>query len=86
MDLRIKKYGASWCSPCNQQNQEFIEHPLKVEHINFDIDELEDESLENLGITSVPVIILYDGDKEVNRWEGFTESSEINSYIENYEV
>lgn len=85
MDLLIRKYGATWCNPCSQQDEEFTKIPLLSKLENIDIDTLSEDETEKLSISSIPTIIALEGNKEICRWVGFTESNTINEYISNYE-
>lgn len=83
-DLKVIVYGApEWCHQCQEQLEIFQKEPLIINTKEIDIDSLEDDSiLDKLDISSVPVLLLYNGEEELKRWEGTTESSEINTYIE----
>lgn len=85
--LELRKYGASWCAPCKQQDKEFEKGALPCPCVIYDIDEMEDEELEKLKIQSVPVTILYEIPEdsedivELHRWVGFTKAATIYGYV-----
>lgn len=70
--MRLVKIGAIWCSGCLVMNN-VISKTLKqydIDYLEYDIDMDEDEvSKFNPGDT-LPVFIVLDGDKEVNRFSG----------------
>lgn len=82
MITHIEKYGASWCGPCK-----ILDHTLQqikdVDIIKYDVDEWEDLANEK-GIRNVPVLIFYDGDKEVDRLVGAVPLARINEIIEKW--
>lgn len=82
-NLKVIKYGTSWCNPCKLQEKEFENNSLKVPVEYIDVDNLEYDAIDKLKIKTVPVIILYKEKEEINRWVGFTKSEVINEYINN---
>jgi thioredoxin 1 len=61
-----------WCGPCKQlmPKLESIEKEFpNVEFVKMDVDKNRNYVME-LGITSIPTVIFYDGDKTVNRTQG----------------
>ena len=77
---KLVKYGASWCGPCKQQDKEFKEHPPKYPLETIDVDELSEEEADKLLIRNVPTTILYDDDKIVKVWSGFTKTDTIDGF------
>jgi thioredoxin len=65
-------YWAKWCGPCKSliPRLELIESDYpNVTFVKVDVDENMDAALD-MGIRSVPTVIIYDGDKLVNRSQG----------------
>ena len=65
-------FWAKWCGPCKSlvPRLEAIENEYpNVTFVKVDVDENTDIALE-MGIRSVPTVIIYDGDKLVNRSQG----------------
>jgi thioredoxin len=65
-------FWAKWCGPCKslipRLEQMEKEYP-NVTFVKVDVDDNMDAALD-LGIRSVPTIIIYDGDKLVDRSQG----------------
>ena len=65
-------YWAKWCGPCKSliPRLEGLESQYpNVTFVKVDVDENMDDALD-MGIRSVPTVIIYDGDKLVNRSQG----------------
>ena len=82
MITHIEKYGASWCGPCKILDRT-LQQIKDVDIIKYDVDEWEDLANEK-GIRNVPVLIFYDGDKEVDRLVGAVPLAIINEIIEKW--
>ena len=82
MITHIEKYGASWCGPCKILDRT-LQQITDVDIIKYDVDEWEDLANEK-GIRNVPVLIFYDGDKEVDRLVGAVPLAKINEIIEKW--
>jgi thioredoxin 1 len=57
---KIIKYGAEWCQPCKVQSKIFDNlknQYMDVEFIEIDIDTLNQDTLMDLNITSIPTLI-----------------------------
>ena len=68
----LVQYTASWCGPCRTLSPrlENFEGDYKgVLFTKVDVDQNVDAAME-LGIRSVPTVIIYDGEKIVNRSQG----------------
>ena len=79
MITRIEKYGSSWCGPCKMLDKT-IDQIKYIEIVKYDVDEYEDLAAEK-NIRSIPVLIFYDGDKEVDRLIGAVSLNKINEII-----
>ena len=82
MITHIEKYGAKWCSPCRALDKTLAQI-TEVDVIKYDVDEDEDLAIEKK-IRNVPVLIFYDGDKEVERLVGAVSLDTINKTIEKW--
>ena len=82
MITHIEKYGASWCGPCKILDRT-LQQITDIDIIKYDVDEWEDLANEK-GIRNVPVLIFYDGDKEVDRLVGAVPLAIINEIIEKW--
>lgn len=82
MITHIEKYGATWCGPCRALDRT-LEQITEVDVIKYDVDEYEDLAMQK-NIRSVPVLIFYDGDNEVDRLIGAVSLDAINKVIEKW--
>lgn len=82
MITHIEKYGSSWCSPCRVLD-ETLKGITEVDVIKYDVDEHEDLTASKK-IRNVPVLIFYDGDKEVDRLVGAVSLKTINETIDKW--
>jgi thioredoxin 1 len=82
MITHIEKYGAPWCGPCRLLD-ETLKEVTEVDVIKYDVDENEDLVAEKK-IRNVPVLIFYDGDKEVTRLVGAVSLKTINETIDKW--
>ena len=82
MITHIEKYGATWCGPCRALDKT-LSQIIEVDVIKYDVDEDEDLAMEKK-IRSVPVLIFYDGETEVERLVGAVSLDTINKVIEKW--
>lgn len=82
MITRIEKFGAAWCGPCKMLDKT-LEQLVEVDVVKYDVDEYEDLATEK-GIRNIPVLIFYDGDKEVDRLVGAVSLNKINEIIDKW--
>ena len=82
MITKIEKFGAAWCGPCKVLDRT-LQQITEVDVIKYDVDEYEDLT-EEKGIRNVPVLIFYDGDKEVERLIGAVSLNKINEIIDKW--
>lgn len=82
MITHIEKYGAQWCSPCRALDRTLAQI-TEVDVIKYDVDEDEDLAIQK-NIRNVPVLIFYDGDREVQRLVGAVSLKAINDVIEKW--
>lgn len=78
-------FWAKWCMPCKQliprlENLE-SQYP-NVVFVKVDIDENMDHVL-NLGITSVPTVMVYDGENLIKRMTGAQQESVYKEILNN---
>ena len=82
MITHIEKYGAEWCGPCRVVDAT-LDQITDIDIIRYDVDEYEDLAAEKK-IRSIPVLIFYDGDNEVDRLVGAVSLETINKVIEKW--
>lgn len=82
MITHIEKYGSTYCGPCRVLDKT-LEQLTEVDVIKYDVDEYEDLAMQK-NIRSVPVLIFYDGDNEVDRLIGAVSLDTINKVIEKW--
>lgn len=82
MITHIEKYGAAWCGPCRVLD-ETLKEVTEVDVIKYDVDEHED-LVASKKIRNVPVLIFYNGDKEVDRLVGAVSLKTINETIDKW--
>ena len=82
MITHIEKYGASWCGPCRALDKTLAQI-TEVDVIKYDVDEDEDLATEKK-IRSLPTLVFYDGENEVERIVGAISLDKINQVIEKW--
>lgn len=82
MITHIEKYGATWCGPCRALDKTLAQI-TEVDIIKYDVDDDEDLAIQK-NIRSIPVLIFYDGDNEVDRLVGAVSLDTINKVIEKW--
>jgi thioredoxin 1 len=68
----LVQYTATWCGPCKSLTPRLSNLSNRYEDITFvkvDIEENMDSAVE-LGISTVPTVMIYDGDTLINRSVG----------------
>lgn len=86
MNIKLLKFGAEWCGPCNVMNKR-LDGFDKCELIKYEVDNEENEGLvDKYSIRNIPVLILVDADedKELHRWIGLVSVDDINKKIDEY--
>ena len=81
----VIKFGAEWCGPCKAliPRLESIESQYPdVAFVKVDVDENMDSALD-LGIRSVPTVIIYDGEKLISRSQGASAESFYKDILNN---
>ena len=82
--MRIFKFYAPWCGPCNQQGVLLKDFSLPIEEINVE-DENNEKTVEDYEVYNLPTLILLnDKNEEIKRFVGLTQVEEINKFIESY--
>lgn len=82
MITKIEKYGSSWCGPCKMLDKT-LEQITDISIVKYDVDEYEELTTEK-GIRNIPVLIFYDGDKEIDRLIGAVSLNKINEIIDKW--
>lgn len=83
MITKIEKYSASWCGPCHVLDKNLKELNTDIPITVFDADKNED-AFANKGIKNVPVLIFYNGTKELERTIGLKSVSDLKKIIAKY--
>jgi thioredoxin 1 len=84
--LKVIKFSATWCGPCKALSP--VLNEVKGEHPNVmfedvDVDQNKDYAMQ-LGISSVPTVIVMKNGSEVHRFSGVKPKNVINSIINQY--
>ena len=82
MITKIEKFGAEWCGPCKVMDKT-LQQITDIEIVKYDVDDYEDLANEKR-IKSVPTLIFYNGDNEVDRLIGAVPFETINKVIEKW--
>ena len=82
-DLVLIDFFAKWCGPCRMISPivEELSNERSLEICKINVDECENLS-RNLGIMSIPTLLLYSNGKLVTRHTGFMTMDEIKNWIE----
>lgn len=78
-------FWAKWCGPCKTliPRLESMESQYpNVKFIKIDVDENSNAALE-LGIRSIPTVLIYDGNKQVERITGSQSDSQYKEVLNN---
>ena len=76
MITHIEKFGAEWCSPCRVLERT-LEQITDIDVVKYDVDEDSDLASEKK-IRSIPVLIFYNGDTEVDSFKRHCSYQSIN--------
>ena len=84
--MRIVKISSMTCTSCiimnNVMNKIKNNYSIEVVDLDYDFDDIDNYNVGKI----LPVIIFYDGDKEIKRLEGEHSYNEIERIISNEEV
>jgi thioredoxin 1 len=84
--ISVKKFSASWCSPCKALKPIFEEVKKSVSGVNFeeyDVDQ-QFEVASKYAIRSVPTVVIEKNGKEVKRFTGLQSAMAYESAINEY--
>lgn len=82
-DLVLIDFYAEWCGPCKMLKPvlEDLSNERSLEIYKINVDECNDLS-RNLGIMSIPTLLLYKNGKLLSKNVGFMSKEEITAWIE----
>ena len=66
MKYKLKVYSTEWCGDCRLVKRMLTENEIPFEVVDLDKNP---ECIDSVGIDEMPVIVAYDGDKEISRWD-----------------
>jgi len=84
-DLAIVDFWAPWCGPCKMFGPVFENVASKYGNIKFyklNVDEDRENISKELGIMSIPTIILFKNGKEIKRKIGFLDEDSLINFLE----
>lgn len=85
MKLKLLKFSAQWCGPCNMQKRELAENPIGIDIQEIDIDSTVPEDMElvqKYEVMSIPNMVIIDYTDTVQaRFIGYTPSDKIKEAI-----
>lgn len=82
MITKIEKYGAAYCGPCKTMDKT-LEQISGIEIVKIDITENADLAVSKK-VRSIPTLIFYNGDNEIDRLVGGVPLKTINDIIEKW--
>lgn len=77
-------FYADWCGPCKMMGRVIEELSSEIDYINFikiNVDE-ESKLASELGIVSIPTIMIFKNGMLIKKVVGFTSKEELKQYIE----
>lgn len=86
--LMIIDFYADWCIPCQMLSpvmQELDKKYKEVEFYRVNVDEAPNYSMTN-NITSIPTLIFYKGNEEIERVVGLNSIDKISNIIDMYQA
>ena len=84
-DLTVVDFWAPWCGPCKMFGPIFESVSLKYNNIKFckfNVDEDKENISKELGIMSIPTIILFKNGEEIKRNIGFLDEDSLINFLE----
>lgn len=82
--MNIIKFGTSHCGMCKVMDNIFDKGNIPVNITKIDA-EVNVDLADKYNVKSVPVTILFNGDKEIHRWNGVVKENVIIETIKQYE-
>jgi len=86
LNLRLVDFYADWCGPCKVVAKMIDEIADQLTDVVFEKMNVDDDrnSVKNLGITSIPTIILFKNGVEVGRKVGFVFKNVLIDWINDF--
>lgn len=85
--LFIVKYSASWCPPCNEMDRTTLVDPAVEAWVSrgavmkmVDVD-AEPARAQRVGVSAIPTMIAYRGEREVARVDGYLSGEELLAWL-----
>ena len=86
MELKILKFGATWCQPCRTLDP--VMEDVQKEYSDLLFEKYDADThpdvFKKYKISSVPTVVFVKDDNEVNRFSGVLPKSQIISLINKY--
>ena len=83
--ITVVDFWAPWCGPCKMFGPIFENASKKFNDIKFcklNVDEDNEDVCKDLGVMSIPTIILFKDGKEIKRNIGFLDESSLIEFLE----
>lgn len=85
--LTLLNFGAAWCEPCRLLETELKEVQIEMSELltikRVDVDK-EKQITAEMGISSVPVLVLVDGDRVISQANGYMHKEAVIGWIDKH--
>ena len=80
--MKILKFSAKWCAPCNALKKTLSEMDIPHEVVEIDVD-TELDKVTQYGIRGIPTLILLDGgDNVIKQKQGITTKKDVLEFLQ----